>query len=131
MRPASRQPEKLAGFAGNAAPPHQGFSDEDHLRAATRQPLHIRPRVNAAFRDEQRVLARGCVAKPHRQSFRRCHIHFERLEVAVVDADELRVHSQRAVQLCLVVHFHERGKRGNSATTREEAKCSLVAVVLF
>src|SRR2546421_7646990 len=91
--------QKLFGLFPDVAMLQQRLAHENRRCAATDQLLDISARANAAFRHQNSRLPavpvrRGCLSC---QSLRGCQIDLGCFEVAVVDADELRVDRQRAV----------------------------------
>ena len=63
--------------------------------------------MNSTFRDKNLSITNFL-----RQLFRRCQIHFESFQIAIVHADQLRRNFQRAFQFFLVVNFHQNSESG-------------------
>src|SRR2546429_7164101 len=91
--------QKLLGLCPNVTMLQQRLAHENRRCAATDQSLHISARANAAFRHQNFRLPAVPVRRGRLscQSLRGRQSDLECFEVAVVDADELRVDRQCAV----------------------------------
>src|SRR6266513_1442100 len=91
--------QKLFGLCLDVAMLQQRLAHENRLCAATDQLLDISARANAAFRHQNFRLPAVSVGRGRLscQSLRGRQIDLGCFEVAVVDADELRVDRQGAV----------------------------------
>jgi hypothetical protein len=94
--------EQGAGGRGDIGLAHQRFADQERARAGALQPRDIRRRGDAAFGDQQPI-----PGHTRRQPLEHRQVDAQALEVAIVDADQVRIQAQRAVQLGLVVSLGE------------------------
>src|SRR6202795_2587866 len=82
---------------------HQTFADQEGRDTGLAEPQQIVGRENAALADDDPV-GRNAPRQPLAGGESR----FEGFQVAVVDANKPRLQPQRALELCLVMHFDER-----------------------
>src|ERR1700733_548840 len=82
---------------------HQAFADEEGRNAAVRKPRQIVRREYAALADDDAARRN----KP-RQTLAGGERGRESFQIAIIDADKLRLQAQRAFQFTLIVHFDKR-----------------------
>src|SRR6202030_3536631 len=82
---------------------HQTFADQEGRNTGLAEPQQIVGRENAALADDD-PLGRHAARQPLAGGERR----LEGFQIAVVDANEPRLQPQRAIELCLVMHFDKR-----------------------
>src|SRR5690349_4801549 len=88
--------ERLAGMLGT----HQRFADQERFEAGVAQPAQMFSGLDAALGHAQHPWRN----QPY-QAQRGLKIHVERPQVAVIDADDLKIQVERAAELVLVVDF--------------------------
>ena len=97
-----RKAQQPAGRRGHIRLAHQGFADKETARAGGGQAVEICGSADPAFGDDDAVRRHF-----RRQGFGGAQIGFERLQVAVVDADQPHRKAQGAVELGAVMDFGE------------------------
>ena len=99
-----RRAQQRAGRGGDIALPHQAFADQEGLRCRRRASRARSAGVKMPLSPTDDAVARHHAAPGVRWL---SSVVSKVLQVAIVDADQTRTQSQRALELVLVVHFDQ------------------------